>query len=184
MPLSKKDSALFFDLWDSVLLFTMPYYKQTYSSMTSALPAVPPHYLLVNYFWIHCDRILPAYLQAFKNDLTPEQKEIAEGLSRHISGQFILERITKEGAIFMVQSAQNEIKVFLVKDLISSWKDMTKNHKLPAIVKTTFIPFKGGIITDGLLNYSTEDIIPSKASYELKQIYLEAKKNDTIIRSL
>ena len=71
----------------------------------------------------------------------------------------------------------------MVNGIITSWEEMFFYRPLPILLKATLIPFKDKIISDGLV--ITCNVCFGKGySSELKDIYMNAKKNKSIHFSL
>lgn len=86
----------------------------------------------------------------------------------------------KKGTIFI--SLDNG-KVYQVQGIISTWEEMFPFAPLPLLIEATFIPFRDVIISDGLVmpyNISME----RNMAAQFKDIYMNAKKSGTLIRSL
>ena len=93
---------------------------------------------------------------------------------------YIFERHLKKGSIFI--STKGE-RVYLFNGIIDSWEDMLSGVPTPIIVDAVLLPFKDCIITDGLVS-----VIPVRfgGNYtrSFKEIYMTAKRNSSIIKSI
>lgn len=106
--------------------------------------------------------------------LSKEDYELFYGLF------FIIERHLKKGSVFI--RAEDE-EVYLVSGIISSWDEVICGRPLPVVLKAVLIPFKNVIISDGLV--VTHNLFFGKnMRSEFKDIYLSAKKNQSIHKSL
>ena len=138
------------------------------------------------------------------------EREILQSWKHCVNGQFFIERHLKSGSILIgrpetadttdngnkdnssVRSAakkednhDNHDSVFLVCGLNSSIEEMFPSDyfPLPVIVKATLLPFKGRIITDGLVQrYNI--FSGGGVKKMLRETYSEAKRNSRIITSL
>ena len=79
-------------------------------------------------------------------------------------------------------SADNR-KVYLVNGLFSSWEEMLQHRKPPILLTATLLPWKNVIISDGLVSITNINFGKTYSS-DFKEIYLNAKRNGNIIKSL
>lgn len=112
--------------------------------------------------------------------MSEEHNNIILGWKKRIYGKFIVERHLKKGTIFIC--AENE-KVYLVSGIISSRDEVLCGRPLPAVIEAVLIPFKNMIISDGLVTASNLFFGKNMRS-EFKDIYLDAKRNGSIHKSL
>ena len=141
------------------------------------------------------------------------EREILQSWKHCVNGQFFIERHLKSGSILIgrpetadttdttdngnkdnrsvISVAKKEDNhndhdsVFLVCGLNSSIEEMFPSDyfPLPVIVKATLLPFKGRIITDGLVQrYNI--FSGGGVKKMLRETYSEAKRNSRIITSL
>ena len=97
-----------------------------------------------------------------------------------IHDKFIVDRHLKDGSIFI--SLQTE-KVYLVKGIYSSIREMLEGLPMPQVVMATLIPFKDAIIHDGIvMPYGVT--LGKNMSDQSKEIYRSAKTNNEIIKSV
>ena len=86
----------------------------------------------------------------------------------------------EKGSIFISTKGES---VYLVNGIIDSWEDMLLGVPTPIIVDAVLLPFKDCIITDGLVS-----VIPVRfgGNYtrSFKEIYMTAKRNGSIIKSI
>ena len=80
--------------------------------------------------------------------LSDENRDIVSSWKKHISGKFILERHLKKGSIFI---SLDDEKVYLVKGLNSTWREMLDGMPPPVLLNATLLPWKDVIISDGLV---------------------------------
>lgn len=118
------------------------------------------------------------FVTANPQRLSADELAIVAGWQRLVAGKFFIERLLKKQAIFI----QDE-KVFGVLGLYDELEDVIEGAPLPLYVDAVLLPFKGKIIYDGLLQpYNV--YFGSGISSELREAYLAAKQNGTIIESL
>ena len=72
--------------------------------------------------------------------------------------------------------------MYLVNGIIDSWEEMIP-APTPVIVKTTLLPFRDVIISDGLFSSFTVRFGRNMAD-EFKETYMTAKKNKTLISQI
>ena len=73
--------------------------------------------------------------------------------------------------------------MYQVSGIISSWEEMFYGAPMPLVIEATFMPFRDVIISDGVvLPYHI--LIGGGMKRVFKDIYMEAKKNGQIHRSL
>ena len=147
------------------------------------------------------------------NENDSDKREILQSWKHCVNGQFFIERHLKSGSVFIgrpetpdtadttdngnngnkdnrsvisaAKKEDNHDSVFLVCGLNSSIEEMFPSDyfPLPVIVKATLLPFKGRIITDGLVQrYNI--FSGGGVKKMLRETYSEAKRNGRIITSL
>ena len=180
MTLDPRDAELFYKLWFPLLDYVNRKHKidSQIPEMTGATEIDPQNAKkIADYIWEHTF-VIDEYLE--DSSLSEEHKSIVSGWKKCVSGTFMLERHLKKGSVFI--STENE-KVYMVNGIITSWEDMFYYLPLPIMLNATLIPFRDKIISDGL-------VIPYNVSFgkgyssEFKEIYLAAKKDNTILFSL
>ena len=110
-----------------------------------------------------------------------EHQEIISGWKRCVTDHFIIERHLKKGSVFISMSNEN---VYLVGGIISSKEEMFCPYRMPMIVEATRLPFRDQIITDGLIIPYSNFLIDGNMARDYKEIYMEAKLEKQIIKSL
>lgn len=179
--LTQEDGQLFYKLWFPLLDFVNKKYQinKRLKSMATAKSLDPKEVKEVaNRLWDNV-QVIDAYLD--ENEQLPEEhRAIIRSWKRRIQGQFMMERHLKDGTIFI--SVEDE-KVYQVSGIMSSWEEMFFYFQMPLMIEATFIPFRDVIISDGLLQ-PFDIIIGSGMKKIFKDIYLTAKKNGEICRSL
>ena len=88
----------------------------------------------------------------------------------------------KKGSVFI--STDNR-RVYLVNGLFSTWEEMIqyRKRKPPVLLTVTLLPWKDVIISDGLVSITNINFGKTYFS-DFKEIYLNAKRNENIIKSL
>ena len=112
--------------------------------------------------------------------IADNDRELLKSWEHCVSGQFVLERILKKGAILISVKVE---KVYQVSGIISTWDEMFGFMHLPLMINATLLPFEDVIISDGLIQ-TYNVIIGSNMARRFKDIYLAAKKNGQICRRL
>lgn len=174
MKLEESDVELFFQLWFPLLDFV----NRKYHVCPEAGAIDPLHEVdvrdaktIANYLWSHTD-VIDEYLAAA--ELPSEHAQIVAGWKQCKQGRFIVERHLKKGSVFI--SADDET-VYMVKGLLSTWEELL--GRAPVLLEAALIPFRGSIISDGL-------VVPypicfgSSAAGDFKEVYMNAKKNHSI----
>ncbi len=77
---------------------------------------------------------------------------------------------------------ENE-EVYQVKGIVSSWDEMLYYARPPILVEATFLPFKDVIIPDSLARMYNI-VIGGNMTRDFKDMYMQAKKNGRIHRTL
>ena len=181
MTLSKEDGRLFYRLWIPLLAFADGILSAK-NKRDRFLTVAPFEHEAVrkvaDELWKNTD-IIDLYLDE-NSDLQEEHKSILLSWKRRVRGDFILVKYLKDGAVFV--SADGK-EVYLVKGIVSSWKEMVRETPLPTVIEATFIPFRDVIISDGVIvpHFIT---LKGQLKQTVKDKYKEAKMNDQIRRSL
>ena len=120
------------------------------------------------------------YIQASRQELTPEDIAIIQSWKNFLPGTFFLFRYFKKYTIFLSQD--QPYKAYGVLSLHSPFQEIF-GSSLPRVIETVLLPFKNQIITDGIFKGSN---IYFGRNYRnsLKEIYNEAKARFGIIPSL
>lgn len=74
-------------------------------------------------------------------------------------------------------------KVYLVNGLFSTWEEMIQYRKPPVLLTVTLLLWKDVIISDGMVSITNINFSKTYFS-DFKEIYLNAKRNENIIKSL
>lgn len=181
MKLSDEDGQLFYELWLPLLDYVNKKYKinKKLKNIAGAKKLEPAEVKkIANKLWDNVE-IIDEYLKE-QNSMPEENKKIIKSWKHCVQGCFVMERHLKKGTIFI--SLDNG-KVYQVQGIISTWEEMFPFVPLPLLIEATFIPFRDVIISDGLVmpyNISME----RNMAAQFKDIYMNAKKSGTLIRSL
>ena len=180
--LDKQDAARFFVCFFPLL----DYVNQTYDiypeiervGPTSGL-ALPQFHVLAQALWDDV-QLIDDYLADCPPSADAETRALIAGWKHAVRGRFILERHLKDGSILIEMDSQS---VYLVKGLTNTWEDLMPGWPLPIALEATLLPFRDVIITDGLVQ--PFDVNFGKGYKEgFKEIYMAAKNNSSIVRSL
>ena len=116
--------------------------------------------------------LIGEYLAAHGSALPLEHQAILKSWERCISGRFVLERNLKNGGILISLDDESVYQ-----------EEMYYYHSLPVMIDATLLPFKGVIITDGLLG-TMNVFLGSGVKKQMKDIYTAAKRRKQIITKL
>lgn len=181
MKLSDKDGELFYKLWLPLLDYVNEKCKVNVAlkDMANSNCLDPGEVKKVaNVLWDDVS-LIDSYLNERAMDMPVVLVEIIVGWKRRIQGRFIMERHLKNGTIFV----SDDNKVYQVQGIISSWKEMFMHAPMPLLMEATFIPFRDVIISDGLvMPYNI--VLDGNIAEQFKNIYMDAKKNGNLIKSL
>ena len=178
MTLKSEDAALFYELFLPLLNYVNHHYYVTEDiDFTGKRVDAAKAMEVARFLWEQ-----PSIIDDYINDnIFPlDQMDILSNWKHCIPGRFIIERHLKKGSVFI--STKDE-RVYLVNGIIASWEDMLFGVPTPIIVDAVLLPFKDCIITDGLVS-----VIPVRfgGNYtrSFKEIYMTAKRNGSIIKSI
>ena len=120
------------------------------------------------------------FIQENKEELSDEDIAILKSWKSFIQGKFYLFRYLKKSRIFL--SVDEHHQTYGVLSLYSSFQEMF-GTQLPRLVETVLLPFKGKIVSDGII---MESNIYFGSGYRssIKEIYAEAKARFGMITSL
>ena len=181
MTLSESDAKLFYELWFPLLDYVNDkrHVNKKIGKIHGARHSDPGQVKeIANVLWTHTSDI-DEYLRCRKDDLSDDHKCIIAGWKKAITDKFFLERHLKKGSIFIDYNDN----VYQVKGIITSWEEMFWFRPLPILLDVTLIPFRDVIISDGLV-IEAPVVFGRNYASELKDVYMSAKRNGTIIRSL
>ena len=184
MTISREDARLFFELFLPLLDFTNKRFNviqcdETFKDRFEKSKGIDVKNALsvANTLWTN-DHLIDEYLE--QENLNDECRELVRCWKNHITGKFILERHLKKGSVFISTDNRN---VYLVNGLFSSWEEMLQHRKPPILHTATLLPWKNVIISDGLVSITNINFGKNYSS-DFKEIYLNAKRNGNIIKSL
>lgn len=140
-------------------------------------PDLPKLFNVAQFLWERTP-LIDEYLSIF--GISGENREIVLAWKRKISGTFIIERHLKKGSVFI---SADDSSVYLVNGIYSDWNEMTQGAPLPFTVRTTLIPFKDVIISDGLAS-APGICFGRNYANALKEIYMNAKRDGTLKRKI
>ena len=109
--------------------------------------------------------------------LDEADQKLLEGWKHPVTGKFLVERHLSRGSIFIDPETE---KVYLVKGLIDTWKEMLHDAPLPILMNATLLPFRGSIISDGLVGVYRVSFGPGYRE-GFRQIYMQAKQDGAIL---
>lgn len=182
MVLSEKDGQLFYELWLPLLDYVNKKYKvnKKLKNMANSRMLDPAEVKKVaDALWEHVD-IIDQYLEENSAGIPEDHRQIISSWKYCLPGKFVLERNLKKGSIFI---SCEDGRVFQVLGIVSSFEEMFPYEPLPVLVEATLLPFRDMIITDGLVaEYPV--VIGSNMKKQFKEIYMAAKKNGEVIRTL
>jgi len=125
--------------------------------------------------------LLDAFVEQNPEDLSLDELAIVRSWKRFVSGDFFVERFLSKATIFLAES--DPPRVFAVRGLLGSLRDILSRYPLPIRVRTVLLPFRGKIIYDGV--FSIYSIYFGRGIRDsLKEAYMEAKQNGQIIETL
>lgn len=180
MILSKQDAALFFELWLPLLRFGSEAYDLHAGKLVKPSGGIDFEAALevAEAIWKDVS-IIDDYL-SLSPEMKPEERDIVLNWKYAIHGRFVLERHLQGGSIFI---SMEDNEVYLVKGITDSWQEMFEGQPMPVILTATLLPFKGGIITDGLVNVSRVTVGPG-IRQGFKDTYMNAKTAGRVRKTL
>ena len=181
MTLSEEDGKLYYQLWMPLLDFVNKKSKVApkLKKMENASSLDPNEVAKVSdYLWDHVE-LIDEYLSERGESLSEAHRDIIVRWKYRVKDTFVLERHLKKGSILI----SSENKVYQSVGVISTWEEMFPSFVLPIIIEATLIPFRDVIISDGLMK-SFPVILGTGVKQQCKDIYMDAKRDGTIIRTL
>ena len=180
MKLSEQEAEVFFKLMSGLLLFVN---NQTggHAQLSSVgeLELLPQEEkLAVRDELFENPEYIDRYVQQNPQGFHKTELNIISSWKKFVVGDFFIERLLKKHAIFI-----NEDQVYAVLALHTPFDDYFDRRALPLYVRAVLLPFKGRIVYDGLLEYYSVSF-GRNISWEVKEVYLKAKQNQTIIKNL
>ncbi len=179
--LTVEDSKTFFRMFIPLLQFTNHKFEiNEYldEDLLSGHPDLDDLKEVADGLWQNTDTI-DEFIESNENKLSSEERCLLKSWQHPITGQFILERHLAKGSIFIESKCGN---VYLVKGLTDPWSVMFADRTLPILLKTTLIPFRDCIISDGL-TITGNIYFGTGSRNDFKEFYMNAKQNGKIITS-
>ena len=182
MILTNNDAKYFYDLWIPLLDYVNKKYKilpELYGMNSPAGLPIPKIAIITNKLW-EDTAIIDEYISSSDSLNQNDKVQIMMWKDYSLHDKFIVDRHLKDGSIFI--SLQTE-KVYLVKGIYSSIREMLDGLPMPQVVMATLIPFKDVIIHDGIvMPYGVT--LGKNMSDQSKELYRSAKANNEIIKSV
>lgn len=182
MILTNNDAKYFYDLWIPLLDYVNKKYKiipELYGMNSPAGLPIQKIAIITNKLW-EDTAIIDEYISSSDSLNQNDIVQIMMWKDYSIHDNFIVDRHLKDGSIFV--SLQTE-KVYLVKGIYSSMREMLDGLPMPQVVMATLIPFKDVIIHDGIvMPYGVT--LGKNVSDQSKELYRSAKANNEIIKSI
>ena len=111
--------------------------------------------------------------------LSAEKKDLILGLKRYRNGAYILAEHTPRGALLVSQ----DDTVYLVKGLKTTFQELLYLFPMPTKLTATLLPWKGCIVTDGLLLPEMEQV-DSETKQKIREIVKEAKEQGKVVTTI
>ena len=182
MILSDNDAKYFYELWIPLLDYVNKKCKilpELYGMSSPAGLPIQKIASITNKLWEDAS-IIDEYISSSDSLNQNDKVQIMMWKDYFLHDKFIVDRHLKDGSIFI--SLQTE-KIYLVKGIYSSIREMLDAFPMPQVVMATLIPFKDVIIHDGIvMPYGIT--LGKNMSDQSKELYRFAKANDEIIRSI
>jgi len=124
--------------------------------------------------------LIESYVERNPSELPEEQLEIVRSWRHHVTGRFFLFRQLKKYMVFL--SSDDPPIAYGVLALTEPFEDVVPGP-LPAMVEAMLLPFRDGIIYDGLL-HSYNIVFGGGIRRSLNESYREAKDRLGIVTSL
>ena len=123
--------------------------------------------------------LIDSFVQENPQNFSKENLSIITSWKNYIEGDFYIERFLKRYTVFIDENN----KVYGVFGLQQGFDELIHRSNLPLYVNTFLLPFKGKIIYDGLFG-SRNIHFGGGIKRSLKETYMRAKQNNSIIESL
>lgn len=117
------------------------------------------------------------------SDFVNQRYGINKKLKNITNARYLNPTEVKEVADFLWSHTGETENVYQVQGIISSLEELFSDIPLPILMEATLIPFRDVIISDGLVA-AYPIAIGRNMAKQFKDIYMDAKKNKEIIRSL
>ena len=183
MKLAPESGNLFYQLWLPLLDFVNETYQVNpgLGRLAEADSMDPAEVKAVaDVLWDNT-AVLDEYLSSpAAMELPEKHRAIVAGWKRRVKGRFAVERHLKMGSILI--SLEDE-QVYQVGGIKSSLEEMFPYVRTPFLIEAVLIPFGHVVITDGL-NAALDCMVGSNMAQSFKDLYMKAKKEKRIRRSL
>jgi len=182
MKLSKKDAELFFDIMWPLQTFVNQKHKiypkmNTVEKYRDLLPGDKRP--VINTLYKHPE-IISEFVTVNPYNFSKDKLEIVTSWAHNlVTGTFYIERMLKKHTIFISEDSE----VYAVLGLFDDFDEIVDKRRLPFMVKTTLLPFKGCIVYDGTLE-GYNMFFGGNITRRMKETYMAAKQNDKIIERL
>lgn len=179
--LPEEDVTLFYDLWFPLLDFVNEKCHINDLHDLRQQSELDPVEVkdIANALWADVT-LIDEYLAGPGASLSSEHKRIVTGWKNCVSGRFVLERHLKKGSILI---SIEDNAVYQVRGIKSSWEEMFYYIKPPVMVDATLLPYRGIIISDGLVS-SMPLMFGGGIKKTFRDQYSAAKARKQIITSL
>ena len=180
MILSEEQAKLFYDLWIPLLDFVNRKYKlcKEFYGMDSpkGLP-LDVVQIISGKLW-ESTSVIDEYITKNAQNMSEQHISIVSGWKKVVHGKFVVERHLKSGSILI--SCDDDGRVYKVRGIYSSWREMLETLPMPQIVETSLIPFQDVIIHDGIvMPYGV--CLGKNIADQARHMYLNAKEHKRII---
>lgn len=146
----EKDVNLFYRLYFALLEYTnnkykiVPNLKKIYKRKNLNPYDIS---LIKEKLWEDKENIIDEFIKENPFKLKVSELELVKEFKKGLNDIFIIAKYEPEYTLFLGNN-----KIYMVKGLHANIDEIIPNEKLPYIVKTSLIPFKGFIVYDGLFN--------------------------------
>lgn len=123
--------------------------------------------------------LLSRYIKENAEQLNYNDIQILQGFKRKVQSDFIILKCLARYAIFIDSKTD---AIYAVKSLADRFDKFF--NRFPVCCSTTIIPFKDTIIYDGFINTPDNICLGPVISASMNEMYLQAKKDNTIITTL
>lgn len=182
MKLPKKDLELFYRLHPSLLLYTNQRLKKVsdVSTLEDFLElSIEEKVKIRNGLCNHLE-LLDSFIVENPFNFSPEELEIVAGWKHLVRGTFYLLHYLKKYAVLLED--KREPRVYGVVALTNTFEEIL-GPRLPIMLETVLLPFKGQITYDGFMNlYSIS--FGKGIRTDLEDAYQESKSKFGIITSI
>ena len=183
MVLTEAQAKLFYDLWIPLLNFVNQKYTlhREFYGMNSpkGLPLDVVRSISTK-LWEDTS-VIDDYISKNIQNMSEEHISIIRGWKKAVHGKFVVERHLKNGSILV--SCDVDGKVYKVRGIYSTWRELMGTLPMPQVVETTLIPFQDVIIHDGIvIPYGV--CLGKNMADQVRYMYLNAKEHKQIVESM